>query len=132
MERRKALQSSMKRWAIFFGVFILSVIVLADTRHLGWLGRIYDFPYGDKAGHFILFGLLSLVVNLSVFEARPFADRKRLAMIVSSLLAIFIGLEEYVQRFFPARSSDILDFLASCAGVILFAWLAVKVKTPGV
>ncbi len=64
------LQSLMKRWAIFFGLFIVLIIILADTRHMGYLGRVYDFPNGDKVGHFILFGLLSFVVNLSVFEAR--------------------------------------------------------------
>jgi VanZ family protein len=122
----------MKRWAVFFGLFILLVIILADTRHLGALGKVYDFPGGDKVGHFVLFGLLSFVINLSVFEARPLAslaDKKRLALITSLLIALFVGLEEYSQRFFPVRSSDIFDFLASCAGIACFAWLAVKLKT---
>ncbi len=119
----------MKRWAIFFGVFLLLIIVLADTGHLGWLGKVYNFPYGDKVGHFTLFGLLSLVVDLSVFEARPSADKKRLAVITSLILALFIGLEEYSQRFFPTRTSDIFDFLASCAGVTFFAWLAYGLRT---
>jgi polysaccharide biosynthesis protein VpsQ len=118
----------MKRWAIFFGLFIILIIILADTRHLGYLGRVYDFPNGDKVGHFVLFGVLSFVVNLSVFEARPLTDKKRLAVITSLLLALFIGLEEYSQRFFPARTADIFDFLASCAGVTLFAWLAYRLK----
>jgi len=77
------------------------------------LGKIYDFPDGDKVGHFVLFGLLSFVIDLSVFEARPFADRKRLAIISGLILALFIGLEEYLQRFFPTRTANISDFLAS-------------------
>jgi hypothetical protein len=44
------------------------------------------------------------------------------------ILALFIGLEEYSQRFFPARTADIFDFLASCAGVTFFAWLAYRLK----
>jgi VanZ family protein len=122
----------MKRWAIFFGLFIVLVIVLADTGHLGGVGKIYDFPGGDKVGHFVLFGLLSFVINLSVFEARPLAplaDKGWLALISSLILAVFVGLEEYSQRFFPVRSSDIFDFLASCAGIAFFAWLTVKLKT---
>lgn len=118
----------MKRWAIFFGVFIVIVIILADTQHLGALGAVYRFPYGDKVGHFVLFGLLSLAVNLSVFEARPASDFKRLAVITSLLLALAIGLEEYSQRFFPTRTSDIIDLTASYLGVALFAWLAVRLK----
>jgi len=80
-------------------------------------------------GHFVLFGLLSFVINLSVFEARPLANKKWLALTTSLIVALFVGLEEYSQRFFPVRSSDIFDFLASCAGIAFFAWLAVKLKT---
>ncbi len=108
------------------------MIVLADTGHIGLLERVYDFPNGDKIGHFVLFGLLSFVVNLSVFEARPSTDKQRLAVVTSLILMVFIGLEEYSQRFFPKRSSDFFDFLASCAGVLFFAWLALKLKTPRV
>ena len=122
----------MKRWAIFFGLFIVLVIILADTGHLGALGEVYDFPGGDKVGHFVLFGLLSFVIHLSVFEARPLAslaDKNRLALITSLMIALFVGLEEYSQRFFPVRSPDIFDFLASGVGIVCFAWLAVKLKT---
>ncbi len=119
----------MKRWAIFFGLFLVIIVILADTRHLGDLGVIYNFPYGDKVGHFVLFGLLSLAVNLSVFEARPNTDRKRLAIVTSLILAFLIGLEEISQIWFPTRTADIFDWLASCFGVALFAWLALKFKT---
>ena len=126
----------MKRWAILFGLFIVAVIILADKGQLGFLYFLYDFPNGDKVGHFILYGLLSLVVNLSVFESRPNSDastslstgRKRLAVITSLILALFIGLEEYSQRFFSARTSDWIDLTASYLGVTFFAWLALKLK----
>ncbi len=104
------------------------MILLADTGHIGELGRIYDFPNGDKIGHFILFGLLSFVVNLSVFEARPSSDKRRLAVITSLILALFIAAEELSQNFFPTRTADIFDFFASCAGVAFFAWLAYRLK----
>ena len=118
----------MKRWAIFFGLFIIAIIILADTNHMGFLGRVYDFPNGDKFGHFVLYGLLSLVVNLSVFEARPSSDFKRLAVITSLILALLIGIEEFSQQSFPSRTSDIIDLTASYLGVAFFAWLAVKLK----
>ena len=129
LKRREALQSFMKRWAVFFGLFMVLIIILADTGHMGALPKVYDFPYGDKVGHFTLFGLLSFVINLSVFEARPFANKRRLAVITSLVLALFIGFEEYSQRFFHTRQSDIFDFLASCAGVTFFAWLAYRLKS---
>ena len=118
----------LRPWAILFGLFIVFVIAVADTGHIGLLGRVYAFPNGDKVGHFVLFGLLSLVLSLSAFEARPGDDKRRLAILVSLALAAFVGLEEYSQRYFPTRHADILDFLASCAGVAFFAWLAVRLK----
>jgi VanZ family protein len=118
----------MKRWAFLFGLFIITIIILADKSQLGFLYFLYDFPNGDKVGHFILFGILSLLANLSVFEARPNADRKRLAVLTSLILAVFIGAEEYSQRFFSTRTSDIFDLAASYLGVTFFAWLAVRLK----
>ncbi|HUI88200.1 MAG TPA: VanZ family protein [Anaerolineales bacterium] len=121
----------MKRWAIFFGVFIVFIIIAADTGHIGRLGKVYDFPNGDKVGHFVLFGLLSFVIDLSVLEARPLADKKRLVVLTNFLVALFVGLEEYSQRFFPTRTADIFDFLASCAGIICFGWLAYQLNKAG-
>lgn len=119
----------MKRWAVFFGLFIVVIIILADTRHLGYLSVVYDFPYGDKAGHFLLYGLLSLVVNLSVVEARPASDRKRSAVIASLILAVLIGLEEFSQLWFPSRTFSLIDLAFSYLGVAFFAWLALKLIT---
>ena len=122
------LAKSMKPWAVFFGLFIVIVVVLADTGHLGFLHGVYDFPLGDKAGHFLLYGLLSLVVDLSVFEARTGPDFRRLAVVVGLILALLIGLEEFSQRWFPARTFDLLDLTASYLGVACFGWLAVRLK----
>jgi hypothetical protein len=46
----------------------------------------------------------------------------------SLILAIFVGLEELSQRWFPARTSDLFDLLASYLGIASFAFLALKIK----
>ncbi len=117
----------MKWWALGFGVVIVGIIVLADTRHLGFLGRLYDFPYGDKVGHFLLFGLLSLLVNLAALERWRKSEAWHVVLGVSLLMAMLIGLEEFSQRFVPARTSSIWDLTASYLGVALFAWAALKI-----
>jgi len=119
----------MWRWAVFFGLFIVVIIILANTRHLGSLGRIYNIPFGDKVGHFFLFGLLSLIVNLAVFEARPKQEISRLALVTSLILAFFIGLEELSQQWIPPRTSSVFDLAASYLGVTFFAWCAVRLKS---
>jgi hypothetical protein len=53
--------------AVLMAAFI--VIVLADTGDLGFLHAAYDFPGGDKAGHFVLFGMLSLLTNAGIRQA---------------------------------------------------------------
>ncbi len=114
----------MKRWAVLFGIVIVAIVVLADTRHLGFLSPLYDFPYGDKAGHFALFGLFSLLVNLAALEAWPGQRRLPLVFRTSLILAVLIGLEELSQRWFASRSSSLWDLAASYLGVALAAWLA--------
>jgi len=127
----------MRLFAIFFGIFIVVLVILADTRHLGFLYRIYDFPYGDKVGHFLLFGLLSLVVNLSVLgsgspssaSVQSNTDTIRTVIKTCLILALFVGLEEFSQRWFPSRTSDLFDLSASYLGIAFFALLAFKIKT---
>ncbi len=118
----------MKYWAILFGLFMIGVIALADMGHLGKLGLIYSFPGGHWVGHFVLFGLLSFVIDLSLFEERPSDNQKRLAIVAGCILALFVGLEEYSQRFLPTRHSSPLDFAFSCLGIAFFSWLAVRIK----
>ena len=103
---------------------IVGIVIAADTRHLGLIGRVYDYPNGDKLGHFLLFGFFSLLVNLAAFETWPALVRRQVALRASLLLALLIGAEELSQRWFPSRTSDILDLMASYAGVTCFALLA--------
>lgn len=124
----------MRRSAIIFGIFILIIVILADTRHLGGLYALYDFPFGDKVGHFFLFGLLSMAINLSVISTelqpdpstRPSNIRKVIQ--ASLILALFVGLEEFSQRWFPSRTSDVFDLLASCLGITFFAVMALMIN----
>lgn len=112
----------MKWLALAFVVFIMAVIVGTDMGVLPQTIRsLYDFPNGDKVGHFVLFGLLSLILNLT-FLSRPHADSRRLILTVSLILSALIGLEEWSQSLFPSRTMDIFDLLASYAGIWLAAW----------
>ncbi len=118
----------MKWLAFAFVAFILAVIVGADMGILpGAIHRLYDFPNGDKVGHFVLFGLLSLILNLT-FLARPRADSRRLTLTVSLVLFLLVGLEEWSQSLFALRTVDIIDLLASYTGIAAFAWLAWRLQ----
>ncbi len=119
----------MTKWLAFaFSIFIIVVIVLADMGTLpGLIRGLYDFPNGDKLGHFILYGILSLLLNLA-FTLRPGLNLSHIILTVSLVLALLIGLEEWSQSLFGSRSMDIVDLLASYAGVTMAAFAAWRIR----
>jgi VanZ family protein len=116
----------MKWLTLLFVLFILLIIVLADTGNLGVLYYISRIPYADKAGHFILYGILALLINLSLFRSFPASIRVRVAVVSGLVLALLIGLEEFSQQYFADRTFSLLDLSFSYLGVIAFSWLALK------
>jgi VanZ family protein len=119
----------MKWLAILFTVFILLIIVLANAGILShYLILLHKFPFGDKLGHFLLYGILALLINLSLFRSRPLQDRRWIAVRLGLILALLIGLEEFSQQFFSKRSFDLVDLAFSYLGVASFSWLAVLTK----
>ena len=116
----------MKYFAVVFFVFVIAVIVLADHGSLPHSIRaLYDFPNGDKVGHFILFGFLTFFLTRAFLSSFPSKPRGWVALSIGLILALFIALEEWSQQLFPTRTFDLLDLLASYAGIVAFALLAV-------
>jgi len=118
----------MKWTAILFFLFIVLIIVLADRGMLGMLGVINQIPFGDKAGHFLLYGTLTLLVDLALFRSLPNLDPKLLAIKCGLILALLIGLEEFSQQYFPSRTFDLVDLTFSYLGMIFFSWVALRIK----
>jgi polysaccharide biosynthesis protein VpsQ len=119
----------MKWLAVLFTLFILLVIGLADAGILNhYVGFIYEFPFADKAGHFILYGILALLIDLALFRARPDQSWRRLAVRCGLILALLIGMEEFSQQYFSSRTFDLVDLTFSYLGVVFFSWLAIQTK----
>src|SRR5215204_1966581 len=118
----------MKWLAFFFTLFIILIIILADLGQLGFLKILNQIPYGDKIGHFVLYGILTLLLDLSLTRALPNPNRKLIILRIASILALLIGLEEYSQQFFAKRTFDLVDLTFSYLGVTFFSWLALKNK----
>lgn len=114
---------------MLFALLIGVIIVAANTDNLPSLvRRLNNFPGADKAGHFILFGILSFLLNRSALVLLPKRFPARLVLTVSLLLAILIGLEEWSQSLFPARTMSLTDLFAGYGGVSVFALLAYRTK----
>lgn len=119
----------MKRVALLFTFFIILIIVLADTGVLSrYLGFLYKYPNADKIGHFLLYGILTLLLDLAFFRSTPNQSPGRLAVIVGLMLALLMSIEEFSQQSFSNRTFDLVDLLFSYLGVVFFSWVAVKIK----
>ena len=119
----------MIKWlAIVFALLIILIIFLADIGALPHFLQFWkDLPYGDKAGHFLLYGILTLLVDLALFRSRPNRSRRLLTVTSGLILALLIGLEEFSQQYFADRTFSLMDLAASYLGVIFFSWLALRI-----
>jgi len=118
----------MKYLTILFTLFIILIIILADLEKLGILRALNQIPYGDKAGHFLLYGILTLLLDLTFTRALPHPSRKLVVLRIALILSLLIGLEEYSQQFFVKRTFDLVDLTFSYLGVIFFSWVSLKIK----
>lgn len=116
----------MKWLTILFTLFIILIIVLADLGKLGIFGLAYRIPYADKVGHFVLYGILALLINLTLFRSLPRRSRIAVALTSGLILALLIGLEEFSQQNFSSRTFSLGDLGAGYLGVIFFSWLAIR------
>lgn len=106
--------------AVLFSGFIVAMIITANTgiRHPGTeLVRV--LPYGDKVGHAVLFGSLTLIVNLALScrTIRPPLGPRLLTGTVA--ITIFVIVEELSQGFVATRSLDATDLMADLVGITL-------------
>jgi polysaccharide biosynthesis protein VpsQ len=115
------------KWLTFlFTLFIILIIIFADLGKLGVFGIINQIPNGDKAGHFILYGILTLLLNLTFIRALPARNPKLIVATIGLILILIIGVEEYSQQFFDRRTYDLVDLTFSYLGVVCFSLVALK------
>jgi len=118
----------MKWLTILFGLLIVAIIVLANLGLLDILGVINRIPYSDKAGHFILYGVMTFLLDLTFMRPLPSPSRNLLVLRIALIFSLIIGLEEFSQQFFPNRTFDLVDLTFSYLGVAFFSWLALRIK----
>ena len=87
-------------------------------------------PYADKLGHALLIGGLGFFLDGALYYRR-IAAGLAFPRLGPAIVLVAAGVEEYLQRLSPRRSSDIRDFAADVVGVCFFAWLAKRVSGAG-
>lgn len=105
-------------------LFLILIVVGVNLGlDLAVFNLVYEIPFGDKISHFILTGLFSFFLNLTLQ-----ADRIRIfsfhLLKGTWIVLLLVTLEEFSQIFFVYRNFSLLDLAFDYAGIILFGLLA--------
>jgi polysaccharide biosynthesis protein VpsQ len=110
--------------SICFFMFILWIIHLANMNDGG---VVFDFvksiPYGDKVAHTLLFGLLALMVTISL-KFRTLGYGRVKIYYGALLVSLFVVAEEFSQIFIPARTFDLGDLAGDAIGILVAVVIA--------
>ena len=105
---------------VFF-LFMLLLILLADLDKRTLVFEILrSIPFGDKIAHFTLFGMLALLVNISL-QFKQIEVKSRQFHLGSVLVLIFAIMEEFSQLAFSSRTFDLVDMLFDLFGIGLLS-----------
>jgi polysaccharide biosynthesis protein VpsQ len=111
---------------IVFLTFIIWMIVQADSDQKNIiieLGRA--IPWGDKIGHFSLFGIMALLLNIAI-EFKQIKVSVRRFHLGSVIVFSFAVLEEFTQLLFSTRTFDLVDMLFDLLGIGLLSSVAFR------
>lgn len=117
------MSARIKILTVIYVLILAGIIFIADLRGTDFFSFINYIPYGDKWGHFLLMGLLALLVNLT-FKARSVRIGLFKYLLGSLIVSGVILLEEISQIFLRGRTFDTVDLLFDFAGIFLFGELA--------
>jgi len=107
--------------SIGFFCFIIWIITLANTGQSSiFFDLVARIPYGDKVGHFCLFGVLTFAANFS-FKLKTINLASRNIYLGALLVFIFVVFEELSQYFIASRTLDFFDFSANIFGIVFFS-----------
>ena len=128
----KTIKTLLPLCAVVFFGFILWVIYLANTgQNSVFFKLVASIPYGDKVGHFCLFGLLTLATNLA-FKFKYFIVYSAKIFLGTLLVFSFVIIEECSQYFIPNRTFDFMDLSANFIGIIFFNVVTVYISKSSV
>lgn len=105
--------------AIGFFLLVLWIIIDADRGNPNiFLTWVRSIPYGDKLGHFGIFGLMTLLLTLAT-RCRQIRLLGLRCYLGAVLVAVFAFAEECTQALFPTRTFDLGDLTADALAIVL-------------
>ena len=117
------MKANIKKYlptSVFFS-FILWMITQADLDRSNIIMDVgHAIPWGDKIGHFILFGVLALLLNIAL-RFRQIRIQIREFHLGSVIVFAFAVAEEFSQLAFSSRTFDVIDMLFDLFGIGLMS-----------
>lgn len=122
------IRSSNKIWIFACSLYLGFLIFISTSAYLKSLQPLLlRIPFADPFMHFLLLGLAAFFSHLAL--------NKRYVMVFGILfpqgpliIALCCMLDEIVQTLSPKQTSSFLDLIADLAGIILFYFLAERIK----
>lgn len=111
---------------IAFFTFIIWMVVQADMDKSNLIMEIgRAVPWGDKIGHFILYGILALLLNIAL-GFRQIRIRIRRFHLGSVIVFAFAIIEEFTQLSFSTRTFELVDMLFDLLGIGILSSVAFR------
>ena len=110
---------------ILFFIFICWIIIQADLGAYNPLIVLTKkVPFGDKLGHFLLYGTLVFLVNIA--SGLHMLKIKGYKILTGALLVMsFAIIEEFTQITLRTRNFEVLDIICDVLGIIVFSILSI-------
>jgi VanZ family protein len=119
----------LKRLIVIYGLFLVAIIVLADSGHGVWFfTTLAQIPYGDKLGHFFLMGAMSFLLTLATDAERMNLWGKHFLR-GAFWLTVIVTLEEFSQIWFSNRGFSLIDLAFDYLGIFAFALMGAAVSS---
>ena len=122
------MEESNKGWVLafwfYFGI-LMAIIISAYLRILPV--KSSTIPYYDTIGHFILLGIATFLAHLALRKRKIYGKRISIPL-APIIVVIFCVIDELLQSLSPNRTASFSDLAADLVGVMVFYWLAEKVK----
>ncbi len=110
------------KWGMLLYIgFIVGIVVMADLGRFPDIFLFYQrVPGADTMGHFVLMGLLALIVNETLGWRTWDWGRVRF-WTGTSLVVLIVTVEEVSQHWLPRRSFSLTDLSADYLGIWFFS-----------
>jgi hypothetical protein len=109
---------------VLYITLLAGIVLLADTREYhNVFDAVRRIPGGDKLGHFLLMGLFSFLLNVSL-SCRTMRVTSARVLLGSAIACAAVTLEEFSQIFVRYRTFDLVDLAFDYAGIWAFGRLA--------